>query len=163
MTDNTNAGPGYDDPVSLFKDAFGFMTTDISRSAALGRIMQDPTGFVEALAGILGPFSVVTQLNKILESDSAPERLKKAVMSQLHATESLNTRLNLAKEKQLQIVSSQAPQRQNLHPEDLRNRDWMDVQARKRQNEKLRLAALPVFALHNGKLRPMLVFSAYRR
>src|SRR5271157_3403101 len=77
MADDTRS-----DPVALFKDAFGPDSTDTSRSAALGIMMQNPQGFVSGLVELLGSFTAVQFLTKMSDV-SAPEPLRKAAGGEL--------------------------------------------------------------------------------
>ena len=76
------------DPVALFKDAFGPDSDDTRRGAALGIMMQNPSGFVSGLVELVGGFTAALHLTKISKDASAPEPLRKAAENEVMRLES---------------------------------------------------------------------------
>jgi hypothetical protein len=78
------------DPVALFKDAFGPDSNDTRRGAALGIMMQNPSGFVSGLVELVGGFTAALHLTKISKDASAPQPLRKAAENEVMRLESMS-------------------------------------------------------------------------
>jgi hypothetical protein len=66
------------EPLSIYAAAFGSNSSDRARGVAFGLMMQNPTGFVDCLAELIGPQAALPLLSTMADDASAPAPLRTA-------------------------------------------------------------------------------------